>query len=152
MKRLIAAAFAFLIVCGTANAAYKESAPNTTAPTVTVLTSGTAATYTVPAGAVWLKVTEIGGGGAGATAGASVGSPTNGGNTTFNSVVANGATSASATTPGSGGTSGTGSATIRIPGQTGGYGYNAGTSFFPGNTPGSPAVAGTTNTTGGFYQ
>jgi hypothetical protein len=60
------------------------------APTVTVLTTGTAATYTTPAGALYLSVCVKGGGGGGGGSGTTPGAATAGGNTTFGSVTGNG--------------------------------------------------------------
>ena len=56
-------------------------------PTVQVLTSGTAATYTTPANARWLRVRMVGGGGGGSStqAGGNGGNGGTGGSTTFGS-------------------------------------------------------------------
>jgi hypothetical protein len=61
-----------------------------TAPTYQVLNSGSSATYTTPANVTYIKVRMLGGGGAGGATGAGATSSTAGGNTSFNSIVANG--------------------------------------------------------------
>lgn len=65
-------------------------------PTRTVITSGTGATYTTPAGATRIDVWMIGGGGGGSVGGTAFAAGTTGGNTTFGTLTAQGA-SASAT-------------------------------------------------------
>jgi hypothetical protein len=60
------------------------------APMVTVETSGTAATYTTPAGALYLEVEMVGGGGGGSGSGTTPPAPGNGINTTFGSLTARG--------------------------------------------------------------
>lgn len=103
-------------VCTTCTNTYKL-------PTYTLLTSGSTATYTTPAGATHLDIRQIGGGGGGGP-GSGGG---NGGTTTFGSTTTEGGGGASAgTTPGvggSGGTTGTGTQVIR---QNGGYGNGGG--------------------------
>lgn len=59
-------------------------------PTRQVLTSGSAATYTTPAGATRLFVREVGGGGGGAGSGTAPAGAGNGGNTTFSTFTAGG--------------------------------------------------------------
>ena len=100
-----------------------------TIPTFQVFTSGSAATYTTPAGVKWIRVRMVGGGGGGAGANSSTGAQvagSAGGDTIFNSIHAAGGSGASAATssaPGTGGlggTGGTGSATFRAAGNGGG--------------------------------
>lgn len=99
-----------------------------------VLTSGTNATYTTPAGARQLRIRMVGGGGGGGGSGAGDGG--NGGNgadTIFNNVHAKGGSGATGTANfgGTGGSGGTGTANLRVPGQQGGFaappasGFNA---------------------------
>lgn len=145
---------------------------NQKAPTVTRLTSGTAATYTPPTGAVMLKIKMVGGGGGGSGSGTSAGTAaTNGTASTFGT---------SLLTAGGGGlgnyngAGGAGAAnTINSPavsivsalgGGGGGSGYvesggggrgggSGGNSFFGGGAQGteynSAGVAGLANTGGG---
>ena len=97
------------------------------APTQTNLTSGSG-TYTVPTGAVWLKIIMVGGGGGGGGNGASNTDGSTGGTTTFNSINAVGGSggqrgaAGNGTIGGLGGTGGTGTAQYRSPGQYGGTG------------------------------
>jgi len=90
-----------------------------------VFLSGSAATYTTPANVrqIVIRVKGAGGGGGGGGgSGATAGS--NGGNSSFNSVVANGGTGAGFSSdayPGAGGTGGTGTASFRLAGCTGGF-------------------------------
>ncbi len=106
-----------------------------TAPTTQTFTSGTAATYTRPAGVKWIKVRMIGGGGGGGGSGGTTG-PTGGtgGTTSFNAVTVIGGTggTGSTATPtfvaGAGGTGGTGITVFRMPGGIGNqqaFGANA---------------------------
>lgn len=115
------------------------------APTRQVLTSGTAATYTTPAGATQLRIRMIGGG---ASGGGSKGSNGNVGNTsTFNSIVAAGGSAGGGSNSGAGGafgqggTGGTGAASLRIPGGTGASGQSA-VSVGTGGIGGSGAFGG----------
>lgn len=115
------------------------------APTRQVLTSGTAATYTTPAGATQLRIRMVGGGGSG---GGSKGSNGNNGNTSsFNSIVAAGGSAGSASNTstggsfGQGGTGGTGSASLRILGGSGASGQSA-VSIGTGGIGGSSAFGG----------
>lgn len=109
----------------------------TTTPTVQVFTSGSAATYTTPAGVKWIRVLFAAGGGGGAGAGQTTAPDgTIGNDTSFNSIVAaaglggKGTTNVAVTTPagGLGGTGGSGSTNVvkRFPGNDGGAGNNTG--------------------------
>lgn len=134
------------------------------APTRQVLTSGTSATYTTPAGVRQLRVRMKGGGGGG-SGGGTGGSPTSGssgGTTTFNSIDANGGGGGVYTDwiPGAGGTAGAGSASVRIPGAPGGISSNNTAAYAGGcggghgggrsNGAGASAVnAGVANSGGG---
>lgn len=125
-------------------------------PTTQSLTSGTAATYTTPAGCKWLEVFMVGGGGGGGgaknTATAPIGvAGSNGTASSFNGVTASfGLGSSSDTSPTAGGTGGTGTATRRAQGGAGNGGTSVvtsqiqstnpsgsgGVSYFGGNGPG----------------
>lgn len=102
---------------------YVRASPPFSAPTRTVLTSGT--TYTTPVGATQLRVRECGGGGGGGGPG---GNGTAGTATSFNTIAANGGSAGSGPTGsgggggGSGGTGGAGTASFRMAGNTGGNG------------------------------
>lgn len=101
-------------------------------PTTQTLTSGTGATYTTPAGALWLEVYIVGGGGGGAGTDtvATVVAGADGTASTFNSVNANpgkGAPALFNATGALGGTAGTGTATRRMPGSPGGSGVSSAT-------------------------
>jgi hypothetical protein len=128
-------------------------------PTVQIFTSGSAQTYSTPAGATWLKVREVGGGG---------GTSGTGGTTSFNSVTAVGGSPGTAHSGniagigGAGGTGGVGTATLRLPGAAGsdggvgtgagsGIGGMGGTSVFGGaGTPsGKAATANSGSGSGG---
>jgi len=88
-------------------------------PTRQYLTSGTSATYTTPANCKKIRVTIIGGGGGGAAQFTNNGA--DGGDTTFNSIVAKGGKGGTVGTNGGlGGTGGTGSADFRVAGGGGG--------------------------------
>lgn len=134
---------------------------STTIPTTQNLTSGSGATYTPPAGAVWIKVRMVGGGGGGGGVGLTTApAGATGGTTTFNSVTAVGGTggagsgAATSALGGVGGTGGTGTATLRKPGNAGGAssvgglatanfsGQGAGTQF-----GGAPVVTATNSAT-----
>lgn len=129
------------------NPAFGKVAANTE-PTFQIFTSGTAQTYTRPAGVLRLEIREIGGGGGGAgtgTSGNTAGG--NGGTTSFNSITAaggvGGATNAAASggLGGGGGTGGSGSTTLRYAGTPGGPGASVNASFstpqsgYGGNSP-----------------
>jgi hypothetical protein len=120
------------------------SAARRTLPTTQPFTSGTSATYTTPANALWLEVWIVGagGGGGGAGTGGQTGGGT-GGTTTFNSVTAIGGSGGSAAPSavnnnpgpgGNGGTGGTGTASRRSGG---------------GGSPGGQGIAAAVNGTGG---
>ncbi len=91
-------------------------------PTNQTLLSGSAATYTTPAGVLWIKVRAVGGGGGGGNSGAGAsGSGTTGGNTTFGTslLTANGGVGGAATTNSAGATGGVGgTATVTTSGTT----------------------------------
>jgi hypothetical protein len=146
------------IICGTGGGG------STTAPQITVYTSGSG-TYNVPANTVYLIVQMVGGGGGGGGSGTSSGGGGTGGNTTFDTATASGGVGGGA----SGGNGGAGGAasvgthggygivgTTGVPGiggttSTGGAG--AGAPYFSGGGPGGNAggngVAAATNTGGG---
>lgn len=98
----------------------------TLAPTRQYLTSGTAATYTTPAGCRLIIVREIGGGGGGGAVATNPG--TAGGTTIFNSINANGGSPGAQANGagGAGGTGGTGSANLRLNGAPGEHGSGSG--------------------------
>jgi hypothetical protein len=129
------------------------TAARLTLPTTQILTSGSSATYTTPANALWIEVYACGagGGGNGATTGSTgainVGGV--GGTTTFNSInavgggVAGAVSALNGVSPGGvGGTGGTGSATYRQPGNPGGAGIISSASS-------SPSVGGASYCGGG---
>lgn len=120
---------------------------STTGPTTQSLTSGTAATYTTPAGAKWLWIRMIGAGG-GSGGGGGAAAP--GGATTFNGVtVAGGGGSGSIASgngsPGLGGTGGTGAVSFRKPGNPG---ASAGSSSIGGVFGGGTIQGGSTGNPG----
>lgn len=105
------------------------TAARRTLPTVQTFTSGTAATYTTPAGCLWLEVSIIGGGGGGGGSGTGSTAGGTGGTSTFNSINAIGGSGGAAGIAagtvfagGLGGTAGTGTATQRAPGSAGNNG------------------------------
>lgn len=116
-----------------------------TSHTRQVLTSGTGATYTTPANVRQLVITEIGGGGGGAGAGITgPNAGSNGGDTSFNSIVAShglGGTNG----PVAGGTGGTGSAvrTAGAPGQPPTLLYGSSTAVYEVGATGGGQGAGT---------
>ena len=119
--------------------------------TVTLLTSGTGATYTTPAGCRQLQIYGKGGGGGGGGSGTSGSTPGGtGGVTTFNSVNANGGASGGGSgangTGGLGGTGGTGTATYRRPGAPGGGSMSLTQGLPGGSGGGSGGGVGTTTT------
>jgi hypothetical protein len=125
---------------------------NTTSPTTQNFTSGSAATYTTPAGAKWIKVRFVGAGGGGGGSGGTTGpNGTAGGDTIFNAIHAAGGSPGTGNTGGTpvatggaGGTAGTGTATLRVPGQAGG-----GSIFASGATINSTATGGSSPFFGG---
>lgn len=103
---------------------WKTIASITTTETFSDLTSGTGATYNVPAGAKYLIVRLWGGGGGGGGVIPGTGYTTggNGGTTTFGSTTALGGQGGTRTLGGAGGTggaTGTGTIRLRIPGAQG---------------------------------
>lgn len=93
-----------------------------------------AGTYTTPPGCGQLRIRMVAGGGGGAGSGTgSLGNGGNGGDTSFNAIVATHGNGALATQQGGGGAAGAGTANLRIPGQAGGAGLTTGaaTSFAP---------------------
>ena len=136
-----------------------------TAPTMQVFTSGSG-TYTTPAGATAIVVRMVGGGGGGGSYGSSCSvTATAGGDTTFNSIEADGGEPGALdintnVIGGVGGTGGAGSATIRWNGVQGGGagpgnndGIGGGSILFGGgglyNTVNAGGRAGVTNSGGG---
>jgi hypothetical protein len=120
-------------------------------PTQQYLTTGTASTYTTPAGATLINITMIGGGGGGG------GDSTNGGTggtTSFNSVTAIGGTGGQIRSSGSstgglgglGGSSGTGTVLIRLRGSPGG----SSTKYDPAGGPGGNGGSGIFSTGAGL--
>lgn len=130
------------------------TAARRTLPTTQNFTSGTGATYTTPANALWIEVWACGGGGggAGAESGTNTIVGTAGTTTTFNSVNAVGGSGGSASTGGNstplggaGGTGGTGTTTVRMAGNAGQNGSNNSTIVMPsGAGGGSPLFGGST--------
>lgn len=115
------------------------------AHTTQYLTSGTAATYTTPAGARFIRVKMWGAGGGGSATATNAGVV--GGNTTFNSIVATGGggggvpAASKGATGGIGGAAGTGSATFRMRGASG-QGSTNGTTGAAGGLGGSTLWGG----------
>lgn len=104
------------------------------APTTQVLTAGTAATYTTPAGVKWLEILLVGGGSGGGGGNNAVLS-TAGGATSFSAFAANGGAGSSFPVVGAGGSA------------SGGYSNNTGNSGSPGC--GSTAAANGSGGSGG---
>jgi hypothetical protein len=126
-----------------------------TDPTITYLTSGTAATYTTPVGATYLKVELVGGGGGGggsSTNGGGAGNGGNGGQTTFGISAGTGSTDlvsggGGAGGQGLGGSAGSGgTGTINLPAygftQAGGKGGASGGGVATANTQASGGDGG----------
>jgi len=123
-------------------------------PTNQEFTSGTG-TYVSSAGATWIKVRAVGGGGGG---GGNTGGATGGTNTLFNGIQANpgsGGVNGSGSTGGvggAGGSSGGGSANLRLPGARGGDGgFSSNSSSGNGGEGGATpfgGYGGSSNTTG----
>lgn len=110
------------------------------APTYQVFSSGTAATYTTPAGVLYLKVRMVGGGGGGGSSGTgSWGAATAGGVTTFGNLTANNGGAGGQSGNVAGGTASGGAGWTTIYTTTGGSG--GGSSFNTSN--------GDTQTAGG---
>jgi hypothetical protein len=130
-----------------------------TAPTVQVLTSGSAATYTTPAGVKRLRIRMVGGGGGGGGVGTSTGPDgDDGGDTSFDDVVAAGGEGGTGNATGTyilggggpGGAGGSGTAALRKPGGAGGNGYGVATGKGGGGAsgagdPGAPPSTGATS-------
>lgn len=97
-------------------ASVQNSAPR---PSRTVLLTGTAATYTTPAGCKQLRIIMVGGGGGGGAAATNAG--VNGATSSFNSVTALGGNGGGAAggLGGTGGAGGTGTITVRLGGGGG---------------------------------
>ena len=119
---------------------YLQDSVRTGAPTYQAFTSGSAATYTTPSGATWLRVRMVGGGGGGGAASGGTAGGT-GGTTIFNSINANGGAGGAATTTpqtgAAGGASGTGTATLRVSGSPGSATGAGGSAPFFGGGAGS---------------
>lgn len=121
-----------------------------TKPTYQVLTSGTSATYTTPAGTTQIIVTEVGpgGGSSGSGVGNTAGSGGQGGNTIFGvgglAINAEGGSAGAwlSSSGGIGGTGGSGSATWRIPGQGGGGAMGANTTISAAGSSGGSSCLG----------
>lgn len=96
------------------------------APTTQVLTAGTAATYTTPAGVKWLEILVVGGG-SGGGGGNNAALSTAGGATTFSTLTAGGGAASSFPVVGAGGSA------------SGGYSNNTGNSGSPGGASSSAA-------------
>lgn len=113
-------------------------------PTVQTFTSGTSQTYTTPANVRYIIVKAVGGGGGGGgvTTGTGYFTGTTGGNTSFNSVVANGGVGGQQDIAGTGGTGGSGTATVRISGSPGGPGSGFSTDSPGGNGGNAPYFCG----------
>lgn len=135
-----------------------------TQPTRQILTSGTAATYATPTGAIRLFIRAVGGGGGGGAIGGSGGL---GGTTIFNAINAAGggggigAASTNGQSGGSGGSGGSGTTSFRAAGNGGSASANAansssgaggGSAFFGGaglGVFGGNGISGAANTGGG---
>lgn len=126
-------------------------------PQVTWLTSGTAATYTTPLGAVSVQVECVGGGGGGGASGSTPGAAAAGGSTTFSTLTAGGA-SAAGNSGGAGGSASGGD--VNIPGASGSGlqsntfqpGLPGGASYFGGaggGGPGNPTAGGAASANSG---
>jgi hypothetical protein len=134
----------------------------TTNPTIQKLTSGTSATYTLPAGVKWIRVRMVGAGGGSAGSGASAGAGGSGGNTTFGTLTANGGGGGGlGGASGGGGSIGAGFSGIILAGGGGGAAQSltsatggvGGNSVFGGGGPGmftgNAGTIGAANTGGG---
>lgn len=86
-NQIISGGFYVAVYNAAANAAagawVLTSAPRPSNPTIQRLTSGTSATYTTPAGCLWIRVRCVGGGSGGAGSGTTPGAAGAGGTTTF---------------------------------------------------------------------
>ncbi|VIO73896.1 hypothetical protein [Bradyrhizobium ivorense] len=130
-------------------------------PTTQTFLSGTAQTYTTPAGCLWIEVEMQGGGGGGGGSGSTSGAAgTAGGNTTFSGFTANGGAVASATLQGSGGAASGGAINLTggagqpgiglnsVPGGAGGISLSGGAGW-GGNQGGTAGGAAATNSGSG---
>ena len=95
----------------------KPLVPTGIAPTYQIFDSGTSQTYTTAAGATWLRIRQVAGGGGSQSGGT-------GGTTTFNSISVTGGATGVGSAAGAGGTGGSGTATLRIPGSPGSAGQS----------------------------
>lgn len=121
-----------------------------TLPTRQILTSGTGATYTTPAGCRQLRIRMLGGGGGGGGADTGAGAGASGGTTIFNSIEAAGGSGGAATSGAigaAGGSGGAGSASLRRRGEPGGPGNND-TGTAAGNGGGEGAGRGSSEGSG----
>lgn len=116
-------------------------------PTKQYLTSGTAATYTTPTNARKLVVKMWGAGGGGGAYSTNAGA--DGGDSSFNSIVAKGGSGGGAGggsasgTPGAGGVSGAGSASLRVAGRSGLHVGTNSTNFSGSAGPANSGSGGT---------
>lgn len=136
---LPAGAMATLVNAGTAY--HLQSVQVSKQPTRTVLTTGSATTYTTPSGVTRINVRLVGGGGGGAGAGTSPGAAAAGTATTFGTALTagGGGAGAQASAGGTGGTATGGDINIR--GAQGSTGQNS-TANFPGGDGGPSQFAG----------
>ena len=134
-----------------ANPSWTSIAGAYSVPQITVYTSGSAQTYTTPAGALYLLVEMVGGGGGGGAFATNAGNA--GGNTSFGTLTANGG-SGGGTSGAAGGAGGTASnGDVNITGATGRTATNlvatssgdGGSSYFGGSAPGSQATGASPN-------
>jgi hypothetical protein len=125
------------------------------APSVSVLTSGSAATYTTPVGALYLVTEGVGGGGGGSGSGTTPGAPGNGTASTFGGLSFGGGVGASTTLGGAGGTcSGTdyGFSNAGFPAVTTFTNFQAGGTGAPSPFGGMGEPTGTIPSNGGAGQ
>jgi hypothetical protein len=137
---------------GVTRLAVYQRASGAKQPTRQVLTSGSAATYTTPAGATRINVRMVGGGGAGAGGGNNGGTGGTGGASSFSTLTSNGGGGGGIGGGGAGGTAsggdlnlqgGTGAGgSVNVSGVSGGLGGAGANSPFGGAGGGSPGAAG----------
>lgn len=134
-----------------------------TAPQVAVESSGTAATYTTPVGALYIVVEMVGGGGGGQGSGTTPGSAGSGSASSFSTLTANGGGGGGLVAAGVGGAGGTASGgDINFTGNPGGNNNNTLGTFYTGARGGesffggagqsgttAPGVGGDANTNSG---